>query len=256
MLSYIGLGMRQYGNKPLASLQRPYWEFQAVLKGAIAPLFPDGPELLRERRLWLFPPGHAHGWTGESDRSAEIAVFHFATVPEPVRHLAEDADYLEISLEPADGQRLKKLAGAADRYWQRPAPAMFLCHEHILLELSLLICERVAAQVEVSKTTSQQRVTAAIQYFATHMEQNPSLEAVARQVGASAVHLRRLFHEVLQAAPKQIFDQLRFQRAIQLMAGPEMKLESVGEACGFQSASAFSRAFKNKFGCSPETWRG
>ncbi|CAN5517275.1 hypothetical protein BH09VER1_BH09VER1_51230 [soil metagenome] len=256
MLSYIGLGTRQYGNKPLASLQRPYWEFQAVLQGAIGLLRPDGPDVLRERRLWVFPPGHAHGWTGERGRAAEVAVFHFAAVPEPVRHLAEREEHLEIPLEAADGQRLRKLARAADRYWQQPGPAMFLCHEHILLELSLLVCERSAAPAEASKSSSQQRVTAAIRYFTAHMEENPSLETVALKVGASAVHLRRLFHEVLQAAPKQVFDQLRFQRAIQLMTGPDLKLESIGEACGFQSASAFSRAFKIKFGCSPQVWRG
>jgi AraC-like DNA-binding protein len=50
-------------------------------------------------------------------------------------------------------------------------------------------------------------------------------------------------------------DQLRFQRAMQLMSDPAMKLEHVGYRCGFTSASVFSRAFKAKYGCSPQAWR-
>jgi len=228
-----------------------------VLRGSMGPIFPAGPDLLRERRLWLFPPRHNHGWIGEPGRVAEVAVFHFISVPEPVRQIAEGVDHLEVALDEPTCQRVRKLVRAADRYWQQPAPGMFLCHEHILLELSVLIFEGNTSRVAtLNPTSSRQRVTDAIQYFTTHMEENPSLEMVAREVGVSAVHLRRLFHELLKAGPKQVFDQLRFHRAVQLMTGGEMKLESVGEACGFQSASAFSRAFKMKFGCSPQRWRG
>lgn len=256
MLNYIGLGPRRYGEKPLGVIERPGWEFQAVLKGSIGLLLPDGPDLLHERYLWLFPPRHPHGWTGEPGRVAEIAVFHFAAVPEPVRQLMLGRDHLAVALDEAACQRLRRLVREADRYWQQPAPGMFLCHEHILLELSRLIFEGNTAGAAASGGSSQNRVKEAIRYFTAHMQEDPSLEEVAQKVGASAVHLRRLFHEVLQAAPKQVFDQLRFQRAMQLMTERGMKLESVGEACGFQSASAFSRAFKNKFGCSPQMWRG
>jgi len=76
------------------------------------------------------------------------------------------------------------------------------------------------------------------------MEENPAFPQVARAVGVSSVHLRRLFHEVLQASPTQIMDQLRFQRAMQLMSDSSMKLEVVGYRCGFGSASVFSRAFR------------
>ncbi|MFM8716248.1 MAG: helix-turn-helix transcriptional regulator [Spartobacteria bacterium] len=78
---------------------------------------------------------------------------------------------------------------------------------------------------------------------------------MARATGVSTAHLRRLFHQVLHASPNQIMDQMRFQRAMQLMSDPAIKLESVGEQCGFGSASAFSRAFKTKFGCAPQVWR-
>jgi AraC-like DNA-binding protein len=48
---------------------------------------------------------------------------------------------------------------------------------------------------------------------------------------------------------------MRLQRAMQLMAAPALKLDDVAAQCGFGSASAFSRAFKHKAGCSPSEWR-
>jgi transcriptional regulator GlxA family with amidase domain len=98
-------------------------------------------------------------------------------------------------------------------------------------------------------------VNAAIVWYAKRMEENPAFPEIARAVGVSAPHLRRLFHQVLHASPNRIMDQMRFQRAMQLMSDPAIKLESVGEQCGFGSASAFSRAFKMKFGCAPQVWR-
>jgi transcriptional regulator GlxA family with amidase domain len=131
---------------------------------------------------------------------------------------------------------------------------MPLCHEQILLELSLLALEfeRISQGPAVK---SPKPIETSLRWFSENMEHAPSLNRVAHAAGISSAHLRRLFHRIFQASPKNVFDQLRFQRAMQLMADPATKLESVSEQCGFGSASAFSRAFRNKFGCSPNAWR-
>ena len=133
---------------------------------------------------------------------------------------------------------------------------MMICYEHALMALSLIVCEAFASRAgDAYASYPQSRVNAAIIWYAERMAENPAFPEVARAVGVSTAHLRRLFHEVLQTSPNQIMDQLRFQRAMLLMSDPAMKLEAVGYQCGFASASAFSRAFKTKFGCSPQSWR-
>jgi len=258
MLIYTTHGLRCYGSKPIPVYPRLGWEFSAVVRGAMAPVLPEGPELLREHTIWLFSPAVAHGWTGDGARAAEVTVFHFLFVPELIRRLAARfGGWLAVPLNAARRRRLRELSGQAERYWSQPQPGVTICHEHLLMELSLLIWEaRVADRPEVFATPGRQRVDAALAWFAERMPENPGQDEVARAVGASAAHLRRHFHEVLDASPKQVFDQMRFQRAMQLMSDSQMKLESVGERCGFGSASAFSRAFKLKFGCSPAQWRG
>ena len=253
MLIYFGSGERRYGENPMAPHLRRAWEFQAVLSGRIGLLLPEGPRELHERRLWVFPPGHMHGWTGEKGRMAKVAVFHFLSAPEILNSLLNPEGYIEIDLKPPDVREIRRLAGKVSEYWNRPAPGMMLCYEYALAALGLMACE--ALTPEAGKAGyAQGRVHAAVLWYAERMEENPAFSQMARAVGVSPAHLRRLFHEVLGASPSQVMDQLRFQRAMQLMSDPAMKLEAVGYRCGFTSASVFSRAFKTKYGCSPQAW--
>ena len=256
MLIYFGTGERRYGDTPLALQQRRAWEFQVVLKGKIGLLLPGGSQPVKAHHLWIFPPGHCHGWVGEKNRGAQVAVFHFLSAPELLSRLLDPKGFLEIALNPRSLHQIRELAGRVEPYWNQPSPGMMICYEHALMALSLIGCESCSAHAgEARQSYPQSRVNAAIRWYSERMEENPAFPQVARAVGVSTAHLRRLFHEVLQASPNQIMDQLRFQRAIQLMSDPAMKLEEVGSRCGFGSASTFSRAFKTKFGAPPQSWR-
>lgn len=256
MLNYLGEGTRRYGVTPFAANQRGRWEFQAVVSGAIGMTGPGLSGGLRRRTLWLSGPAHMHGWTGSGGRAARVVVFHFPTVPEPLRRLMRDDGVIEIALTTAACRRLRELAKQALGYWRHPSAGMVMCYEHVLLELSLMIYEARRGGAEDLVAENDRRVSDALSWYSRQIESNPGLAEVARAVNVSPSHLRRLFHEVLQSAPKPVFDGLRFQRAVQLMADPGVKLSAVSVACGFESQSAFSRAFKAKFGCSPEVWRG
>jgi AraC family transcriptional regulator len=256
MLLYLGKGVRRYGLHPFGVTARPHWEFQAVLRGSIGMRLDDSSGRLRQRWLWLSPPGHPHGWTGDGRKPAEVAVFHFPSIPEPLRRLAQGGAPVEMALTADHCRRIQALADRAQYYRDHPAPGMMMNNEHILLELSLMIYEAKRDSTADTTLANDRRVGEALRWFAERIHENPSQENVARAVNVSPAHLRRLFHEVLKNPPKRAFDQLRFQHAIELMSDPALKLSAVSAACGFESQSAFSRAFKAKFGCAPEIWRG
>lgn len=256
MLCYLGTGRRRYDLAPIEPYGRPYWEFQAVVAGRIARLGAGGPDLLRRRHLWLSAPGDFHGWIGERGKPAEVVVFHFQSIPEPLSRLVPTGGRLEMPLRPGQDRRLRAQAAQLREDWRRPRPDMLLRHEAVLLDLSLMVYESVAEQIGTAGDRAHEQVRRALDWFAEHLEEGPGLEEAARAAGASVAHLRRLFHGVMRASPKQVFDQIRFQRAMHLMADPAVTLAAVSEACGFQSPSAFSRAFKLKFGVSPARWRG
>lgn len=255
MLTYLGRGERRYGVQPISTSSRKYWEFQAVVAGRIQLVQEKATQPFRKRTLWVFPPGYSHGWSGEPGDVAEVVVFHFQTVPEPLRLAVPEPGYFEIRLTSHDCSRLRRLAEDVGRFWTQPAMGMTICYEHAMLELCLLALAALP-QPPLAPDNRRYRVNHALKWYSDNIANNPSLPQIARASGMSTAHLRRLFHEVLQASPKQVLDQLRFQRATQLMSDPSVKLETVSEACGFGSASSFSRAFKNRLGCSPDSWRG
>ena len=130
MLIYLGTGERHYGDNPLAFQRRRAWEFQAVLKGKIGLSLPEGVQPVQARRLWIFPPGHTHGWVGEKGRASDVAVFHFSSAPELLTRLLNPMGFLEIALNRRSIHQIRELVRKVESYWNRPAPGMMICYEH------------------------------------------------------------------------------------------------------------------------------
>ena len=68
--------------------------------------------------------------------------------------------------------------------------------------------------------------------------------------------LERLFSAHLAETPSRFYAQVRLERARELLRETDMGILAVGVACGFASASHFSRAYRNHFGVSPKEDRG
>lgn len=84
---------------------------------------------------------------------------------------------------------------------------------------------------------------------------NWTLEALAAQVGSSRSVIAERFMHFIGQPPMQYLRHLRMQLASRMLAERGGKIASVAAAVGFESESAFSRAFKNCVGVSPDQWR-
>jgi AraC-like DNA-binding protein len=257
MLAYFNYGKRRYYENPLPPMRRRFWEFQAVIQGRIGKL--SGQEtdpVLKSARLWLSPPGSDHSWTSEARKDATIVVFHYHYIPETLSTIVNSAQNVEVPLSNADTRQLKVLAEKVQHYWTYPAPGMLLCYESALLQLSMLTYEGLSQQGHPrGKAHASQPVQKALLWYNENMQNNPTLPEIARAVHSSPANLRRLFHDTLQASPKEVFNQLRYQTAMQLLSETTHSLATIAEKCGFQDQSAFSRAFKHHFQCSPREIR-
>lgn len=258
MLTYFKTGTRQYYDNPLPvpMRRRPCWEFQAVLRGKIGRVTHegecDGPHA---HRLWLSQKHSNHSWTGLPGKSAQIVVFHYQYVPEPLPRLLEGREHVSLPLTGREVRRLRELGTQAEKYWPVPSPGTMICMEHILMELSMMVFEHARSELVPPSIIAESRVEKALGEYSQRLEEAPSLATIARATGTSQAHLRRNFHEVLQMSPRQAMDQIRFNRVIQLMSDTDKKLSAIAEECGFTSASSFSRAFKLRYGTSPENFR-
>lgn len=82
-----------------------------------------------------------------------------------------------------------------------------------------------------------------------------SIEQVARCLGWSADHLRRMMRAVLGQTPQQIQIAARLRHAQNLLLDPNKAVFQIALACGFATSSHFAHAFKTAFGCSPRDFR-
>lgn len=84
-----------------------------------------------------------------------------------------------------------------------------------------------------------------------HISEPLSTEALAVGVRVTRRQLERLFRDHLRDSPSNFYLRLRLQRARQLLQQTDMSIMEVGIACGFESASHFSRSYRARFEASP-----
>lgn len=74
------------------------------------------------------------------------------------------------------------------------------------------------------------------------------LARLARSASYSPSHLIRLYRDVFDETPSEYAARLRFERAWRMVRDTTMPVCEITEALGFESQSAFCRAFKQSFG--------
>ena len=257
MLCYFNSGARNYAECPVrANAARGLWEFQAVLEGRIVRVEPGGRGgVPAGSTLWLAGPEARHGWGGVLGERAEIVVFHFRHVPALLAQLVGSGGHVALPLDDAGKRRLGELAERVRPYCRRPAPAMLLCFESVLSELSFLVYEKCAKPDGSGSDSTRRRVARALEYFDARLDRNPGLSEVAAHVGVSPAHLRRLFQKTFARPPNALFEQIRERRMLELLTDTDCTLAEVAEKAGYSDPSALSRTCRRRFGCPPGAMR-
>jgi len=87
------------------------------------------------------------------------------------------------------------------------------------------------------------------------MEEDLSLEEMARAVGLSAAHFSQVFRNTTGQTPHQCVLRYRVQRAKEMLRSAEMRVLDVAIACGFKTQQHFARVFRAMCGASPTEYR-
>lgn len=254
MFRYLGSGPRDYVRRPAAVSVRRAWEFEAVLVGRIAPVVRGATPRIAARRLWVFPPGLAHGWTGDG-REAEVAVFHLFEVP-PLLARAAGHGWLEIPLTDADVTALRGWAAQAIADRMRPTSHAPLRDRRIAAELCLMAARAIPETATIESREHDVRTASlAAAWLEEHLQEGAGIDGAARAVGVSPAHLRRLVHRSLGESPRDLLARLRLARADAVLTDPDATLSDVARACGMASPEALCRAYRRWTGRTPRQIR-
>ncbi len=161
-----------------------------------------------------------------------------------------------------DGKRLTAAGGTA------PLDMMLhLIAERHGQELALSISEALL-QTRIRNADDRQRMAHGLRLGIWHPKLIKIIEAMEQSIeepftlvqlaalgGISRRQLERLFKSHLADTPKGYYLKLRLRRARRLLEESDMNVLQIGLACGFVSASHFSRAYREQYGTSPREHR-
>ena len=82
-----------------------------------------------------------------------------------------------------------------------------------------------------------------------------TLEELAREAGTSRSVLAERFQDLVGSSPMQYLTQWRMMLAANLLCRSNAPLARIAEDVGYQTDTAFSRAFRREFGAPPAAWR-
>ncbi|MER9883510.1 GlxA family transcriptional regulator [Mesorhizobium sp. M0118] len=107
----------------------------------------------------------------------------------------------------------------------------------------------------ISYANVSENLVNAIQTMETHLDNLFSIDAIAKRAGVSRRQLERLFLHHVGISPAKHYMKIRVDHAKRLIQGTRMPLVEIAIACGFISASHFSKCFKSIHKITPQQCR-
>ena len=99
------------------------------------------------------------------------------------------------------------------------------------------------------------RVLSIIELMEANLSEPLSLVEIARHVGLSRRQIERLFRQEMGRSPARYYLEIRLDRARHLLVQSTMPVVEVAIACGFVSASHFSKCYRELYAKSPQQER-
>ena len=100
------------------------------------------------------------------------------------------------------------------------------------------------------------RINRVIDHIDRNLQQDLTLEELARVASFSRYHFHRIFRAMVGEPLNQFIQRIRIEKAAsQLGEHPGKPITNIALDCGFSSSAAFARAFKQRFDMSASEWR-
>jgi transcriptional regulator GlxA family with amidase domain len=82
-----------------------------------------------------------------------------------------------------------------------------------------------------------------------------TVESLASKVAMSRSRFANRFSSLMGTGPMAYLSNWRLQKALALLDTSQLSVQQIADKSGYQSPSAFARAFSGKFGASPSDYR-
>jgi AraC family transcriptional regulator len=123
----------------------------------------------------------------------------------------------------------------------------------ILLLKSDFVMQEPNNQTQTNYTS---RINAVFDYIEEHLDEDISLDELARVSCFSKYHFSRIFDAIVGETPFEFIKRIRLEKAASLLwVHPQQTVTEIALECGFNNLEFFSRNFKDHFNKTPTEWR-
>jgi AraC family transcriptional regulator len=123
-------------------------------------------------------------------------------------------------------------------------------HTQVLAGIAKMPAVKAAVKQELYK-----RISMAADYIHATYTQNIQLEDMAAAACLSKFHFLRLFKQVYKVSPYQYIQQLRLEKAHQLLTTSQDGVNDIAATLGYENSNSFSRIFYQRTGLYPSQYR-
>lgn len=103
--------------------------------------------------------------------------------------------------------------------------------------------------------TKNPTINKSIEYIHNNLDQDLTLDEVAKNVYVSSTYLSHLFSKCIKMTFSQYIIHARIQKAKHLLSNTNLSIMDIALECGFNSQSYFSNVFKRLEGLTPKEYR-
>ncbi len=102
---------------------------------------------------------------------------------------------------------------------------------------------------------TRNRILLAVAYLQAHLDEELDLQLLAAIAGFSPFHFHRTFHAVVGETVSQHVRRLRLEQAALRLRTTDVAVTTVALDAGYETHTAFAKAFRQMYGVSPSEWR-
>ncbi|MFB9327309.1 helix-turn-helix domain-containing protein [Paenibacillus aurantiacus] len=102
----------------------------------------------------------------------------------------------------------------------------------------------------------ERQIKRAVRWLSLQYAESVSIDDLSRTLGYHRTHFSKMFKQTTGLSPKQFLQQVRMERAKELLDGPhELQIDQIAAAVGYSDPLYFSKLFHKFAGCSPSAYR-
>jgi AraC-like DNA-binding protein len=237
-MTALAIDLRSYPGESRAH-DHPYHQVILALEGGLDMEIGGRAGRVGSGRGALVPAGMLHAFAGIGRNLFVTLDIGRASVAEPARLLASATPFFAV---PRAVEHLLAYVGSRNRDLGADAG-------HVAPLLAAALTEAAA------ETRAPEAVLKAVDFMRRSYPRPITCEDAARAAGIGTAHLHALFKQWMRQTPGHYLSEIRLEHAKDRLAGGFEPIVEIALGVGFSEQSAFTRAFRRRFGESPAAYR-